>query len=148
MKKLTTVHILKPNVASLVAGLAIAFPALLSTGCGPTGPQKITVQGTVTLDGVPVPEGQVVFIPSDPALGAAGGAIADGVFTVTTFKGPHRVEVHAQKQVTRPVPPGALPEEGITFVSIIPKRYNERTTLTFDVQSPNDKPEFALNSNK
>jgi len=137
-----------PNVASLVAGLAIAFPALLSTGCGPTGPQKITVQGTVTLDGVPVPEGQVVFIPSDPALGAAGGAIADGVFTVTTFKGPHRVEVHAQKQVTRPVPPGALPEEGITFVSIIPKRYNERTTLTFDVQSPNDKPEFALNSNK
>ena len=148
MKKLTTVHILKPNVASLVAGLAIAFPALLSTGCGPTGPQKITVQGTVTLDGVPVPEGQVVFIPSDPALGAAGGAIADGVFTVTTFKGPHQVEVHAEKQVTRPVPPGALPEEGITFVSIIPKRYNERTTLTFDVQSPNDKPEFALNSNK
>jgi len=148
MKKLTTVHILKPNVASLVAGLAIAFPALLSTGCGPTGPQKITIQGMVTLDGVPVQEGQVVFIPSDPALGAAGGAIADGVFTVTTFKGPHQVEVHAEKQVTRPVPPGALPEEGITFVSIIPKRYNERTTLTFDVQSPNDKPEFALNSNK
>ena len=148
MKKLTTVHILKPNVASLVAGLAIAFPALLSTGCGPTGPQKITIQGMVTLDGVPVQEGQVVFIPSDPALGAAGGAIADGVFTVTTFKGPHRVEVHAQKQVTRPVPPGALPEEGITFVSIIPKRYNEKTTLTFDVRSSTDAPEFALTSDK
>jgi hypothetical protein len=148
MKKLATVDISKPNVVSLVTGLAITFPMLLTIGCGPTGPQKITIQGMVTLDGVPVPEGQVVFIPSDPALGAAGGAIADGKFTVTTFKGPHRVEVHAEKQLTRPVPPGAPPEAGISFVSIIPKRYNEKTILTFDVQSSTDTPEFALTSDK
>jgi hypothetical protein len=148
MKKLTSVHILKPSVASLVAGLAFAFPALLSTGCGPTDAQKITIQGRVTLDGVPLPQGSVIFIPSDPALGAAGGRIAEGVLTVTTFKGPHKVEVYAEKQVTRPVPPGAPPEAGISFVSIIPKRYNEKTTLTFDVQSSTDAPEFALTSDK
>jgi len=151
MKKLaaiSSVHVTSPRFMSRLASFAVVIPVLLSTGCGPTGPQKITIQGMVSLDDVPLPEGQVVFIPSDPSLGAAGGAIADGVFTVTTFKGPHQVEVHAQKQVTRPVPSGALPEEGITFVSIIPPRYNEKTTLTFDVQSPNDKPDFALTSDK
>jgi hypothetical protein len=56
--------------------------------------------------------------------------------------------VHAEKQLPRPVPPDAPPESGITFVNIIPKRYNEQTTLAFDVQSTNDKPEFALTSNK
>jgi hypothetical protein len=138
----------KPRVVWRLASLTIAIPVLLSTGCGPSGPQKITIRGMVTLDGVALPEGQVVFIPSDPSLGAAGGAIANGVFTVTTYKGPHQVEVHAEKRLPRPVPPGAPPEAGFTFVSIIPKRYNEQTTLTFDVHSPNDRPEFALTSDK
>lgn len=151
MKMLPTAYsndVTKSRVISRMASLAVMVLALLGTGCGPTGPQKITIQGMVTLDGVSLPEGQVVFIPSDPSLGAAGGAIASGVFTVTTFKGPHKVEVHAEKQLTRPVPPGAPPEEGISFVSIIPKRYNEKTTLTFDVQSPSDRPELALTSDK
>jgi len=148
MKILPNVRALKPHVVSQLAGLVFVLTALLSTGCGPTGPQKITIRGMVTLDGVSLPEGQVVFIPSDPSLGAAGGAIANGVFTVTTYKGPHQVEVHAEKRLPRPVPPGAPPESGFTFVNIIPKRYNEQTTLAVDVQSPNDKPEFALTSDK
>lgn len=148
MNALFTVCVTKPRGAALLAGIVIVLFVLASVGCTNTGPQTITIQGTVTLDGAPLPEGQVVFIPTSPALGAAGGAIADGVFTVTTYKGPHTVEVHAEKQLTRPVPPGAPPEAGITFVSIIPNRYNEKTTLTFDVQSPADKPEFALTSDK
>ena len=144
----SSVHVTKPRCMPWLASLAVVIPALLSTGCGPSGPQKITIQGMVTLDGVSLPEGQVVFIPTDPSLGAVGGAITDGVFTVTTYTGPHQVEVHAEKQLTRPVPPGAPPEAGVTFVNIIPPHYNEKTTLTFDVQSPNDKPEFALTSDK
>lgn len=148
MKMLPAVLVTNPRVVSRLASIAVAFPVLLSAGCGPVGPQKITIRGMVTLDGVPLPEGQVVFIPSDPSLGAAGGAIAKGVFTVTTYKGPHQVEVHAEKRLPRPLFPGAALEAGFTFVSIIPKRYNEKTTLTFDVQSPNDWPEFALTSDK
>jgi hypothetical protein len=128
------------------ASLVIMVTAALCTACAPTGPKTITIRGMVTLDGAPLPEGQVVFIPTDPSLGAAGGAIADGVFTVTTFKGPHKVQVNAEKQLA--VPPGAPPGAGITFVSIIPNRYNEKTTLTFDVQSPNNRPDFALTSGK
>lgn len=131
----------------LFLSAAVSILSLAFIGCGPRDP-RVTIQGAVTLDGEPLPNGQVIFIPNSPALGAAGGAIADGVFTVTTYKGPHKVEVHAEKQLTRPVPSGAPPEAGITFVSIIPKRYNEKTTLSFDVQSPADKPEFALTSDK
>lgn len=130
------------------ACLAITVAAVLSTACAPKGPGTITIRGMVILDGAPVPEGQVVFIPTDPSLGAAGGAIANGVFAITTSKGPHTVQVHAEKRLTRPVPPGAPPEAGITSVSIIPDRYNAKTTLTFDVQSPADKPEFILTSDK
>lgn len=148
MKRFETCLTTAPAEVFGAACLTIMVTAMLCTACAPTGPGTITIQGMVTLDGAPLPEGQVVFIPTDPSLGAAGGAVADGVFTITTYKGPHKVEVHAEKQLTRPVPAGAPPEAGITFVSIIPKRYNEKTTLTFDVQSPNDRPEFPLTSDK
>jgi hypothetical protein len=117
---------------------------MLAGGCGAKGPAKITIHGAVTLDGEPLPEGQVVFIHADPAVGAVGGSIVNGNFTVTTFKGPHTIEVHCMQRRPRPIPPGGRPEDGITEVSIIPPRYNEQTELTFDVQSPEDRPEFAL----
>lgn len=120
--------------------------AMLAGGCGPKGPTKITIRGAVTLDGEPLPTGQVVFIHADPSVGAAGGAIVNGSFTVTTYKGAHAVEVHCMQQRPRPIPPGGRPEDGITEVSIIPRRYNEETELTFDVQSPEDRPEFALST--
>lgn len=130
-----------------MAGVLLLVAVSLGNGCGSQrGPAKITIRGTVTLDGQPLPEGQVVFIPDDPVLGAAGGTIVDGRFTVTTYKGPHKVEVHCMKQVSRPVRPGGRPEDGITFVGIIPPRYNEKTTLTFDVQTPKDQPALTLTS--
>jgi hypothetical protein len=126
----------------------LAGAVFLSSGCGPAGPKKISIRGTVTLDGQQLPEGQVVFIPTDPALGAAGGAIVNGVFTLSTYKGPHRVEVNSQKTKAQAVPDGGLPESGLTFVDIIPSRYNEKTTLSFDVQSSQDRPEFNLTSDR
>jgi len=146
-------HALERNstARAVLAGVVCMLAPLVGSGCGRAGPEKITLHGTVSLDGSPLPEGQIVFIPATPSLGAAGAAIVDGEFTVTTYKGPHTVEVHAQKQQTRPVPadtPDALPEDGITFVNIIPSRYNTSTTLAFDVQSSTDAPEFALTSDK
>ena len=126
----------------------LAGALFLSSGCGPAGPGKITIQGVVTLDGQPLSDGQIVFIPTDPALGAAGGAIVDGGFTLSTYKGPHRVEVNSQKTKAQPVPIGGLPESGLAFVDIIPSRYNEKTTLSFDVQSSQDRPQFTLTSDK
>jgi len=142
-------------VACLVLTRSLAAWALVSaavaitlTGCGPAGPRKIKISGTVTLDGSPLAEGNVVFIPLDPALGAAGGAIAAGGFTVETYPGPHRIEVYADKKESRPIGPDDPPELGFTLTSLIPERYNKKTTLTFDVQSPQDRPELVLTSRK
>lgn len=143
--KSTMIRSLACSWASIGVLAGVLF---LPSGCSPAGPRKMTIRGTVTFDGQPLPEGQVVFIPNDPALGAAGGAIVNGVFTLSTYKGPHRVEVNSQKTKAQPVPAGGLPESGLTFVDIIPSRYNEKTTLSFDVQSSQDRPEFTLTSDR
>jgi hypothetical protein len=46
----------------------------------------------------------------------------------------------------RPAAPGALPEAGIVVWSIIPARYNEKSTLSYNVQSASDRPAFDLTS--
>lgn len=127
--------------------MALATALIIAAGCGPKDP-RITVHGTVTLDGQPLAEGRVGFIPDDKALGASGASIEDGRFSIKVYKGPSRVEITAQKMGQRPAAPGALPEAGIVVWSIIPARYNKNSTLSYDVQSASDKPAFDLTSEK
>jgi hypothetical protein len=134
-----------PTPGSLLVTLAAAL--ITAAGCGPKDP-RITVHGTVTLDGQPLAEGRVGFIPDDKALGASGASIEDGRFSIKVYKGPSRVEITAQKEGQRPAAPGALPEAGIVVWSIIPARYNEKSTLSYNVQSASDRPVFDLTSEK
>jgi hypothetical protein len=97
------------------------------------------------LDGKPLSDGQVVFVPVDPALGAAGGTIVSGTFAVTTYRGPHKVEVYSVRQQLQPGN-GKDMQPYTDLVNVIPARYCEKTTLTCDVQTPNDRPAFALTS--
>jgi len=129
--------------------LAIASVAMIvaAAGCGPQDP-RVTIQGTVALDGRPLSQGQVVFMPANKSLRAEGAAVKDGGFTIRVHKGPHRVEINANVEERRNAGPNALPEAGITYQSLIPPRYNEKSTLTFDVQSAQDKPAFDLMSDK
>lgn len=121
--------------------------SLLPMGCGPRDP-RVTIRGSVSLDGKPVSSGQVIFIPSESTLTAGGGALKDGQFTVLVHRGSHRVKVEAYAEERRTTDPNEPPESAVVYRSIIPQRYNEKTTLTFDVQSPSDRPEFALTSDK
>jgi len=105
------------------------------TACGRPGPPRFTISGTVMLDGSPLKSGGVAFLPEDPTAAAAGGEVVDGAFTVTVSKGPHRVEVTALS-----MKPGA----DSVPVNIIPRRYNAKTTLSFDVQTAKDQPKFEL----
>ncbi len=45
--------------------------ALLLAGCGPSGPERYELTGQVTLNGEPVPSGEIIFEP-DPAEGNVG----------------------------------------------------------------------------
>ena len=134
-----------PGLQSVAAVALVA--AATATGCSPRDP-RVTIQGQVMLDGKPLSEGQVIFRPEDKALRAEGAAVKDGGFKIRVHKGPHRVEINAQVEETRNAGPNALPEAGIVSRSIIPPRYNEKSTLSFDVQSAQDKPAFDLTSDK
>lgn len=128
--------------------LLSAFAVLIFMGCGPAGPRKIKITGIVTLDESPLAEGNVIFIPLDPTLGASGGQIVAGDFTLETYPGPHRVEVYADRKVSRAIRPDDPPELAFVLTSLIPERYNKKSTLTVDVQSPNDRPELVLTTRK
>jgi hypothetical protein len=101
-------QIAHPNRA--VRGLLLAATALLTACCGyrPDLPPTERVTGTVTLDGAPVPNARVQFVP-DNSKGtegamAAGTTDADGRYELVTatvkgaIVGHHQVSVEARAQ--------------------------------------------------
>jgi hypothetical protein len=48
--------------------VAVLVTALVLIGCGPAPPQIVPVSGTVTLDGKPLPNAEIRFIPTRPGL--------------------------------------------------------------------------------
>ena len=69
---------------------AVLIPWLLSGCGGPSGPATYDLSGNVTLDGKPVPGGQIVFEPDRTAgnSGSQGFAeIRDGKYDTTTGRG-------------------------------------------------------------
>jgi hypothetical protein len=63
----------------------LALPVLLA-GCSGSGPAIVPVSGTVTLDGVPVAEANVMFAPVAGGRPAEGRTDAAGKFSLSTEK--------------------------------------------------------------
>ncbi len=124
----------------LVIALICVLPSLLS-GCGK--PEFETVTGTVTFDDQPVPEGDIIFQPADPKYGPDAGKIIDGKFTLQVRPGNRKVIIRA----TRLVPGKVGPMGEDAHEDYIPEQYNEKTTLTADVNSgAKNEFTFALKS--
>ncbi len=136
--------------------LAACGLASLSHGCSrgaATRVATVPVHGTVTLDGKPLPYGQVVFQPLSGRV--AKGVIKDGQFTLGTYKaadgavlGRHRVSVTARKMLEGEEP-GALgmPRFG---PSLIPERYGDSAVsgLEFEVTSGDNAFHIELSSRR
>lgn len=135
--------------------LMIAFTSaalFLSTtlGCGGPADGRISVTGTVTFDGEPLADGEIVFYKG---AGAAGmGGIQDGSFSVQQSAAsvgmqPGTYDVAVMSWI---VEPGESSPEGeilsIEGESRIPRKYNETTTsgLTAEVSEANSQLTFEL----
>lgn len=140
------------NTASSVLPLVIFV--LVASGCG--GPSRPSVDGHVTLDGQPLEQGSISFIPTGTTQGPlTGSIIADGEYHIDSASGPvvgqYKVEIRASmptgKQVPLPppAPPGAMIDE---VAEVIPSRYNTESTLTAEVKEKKNKLDFHLKSNK
>ncbi len=106
---------------------------ILLSGCG--GKSLTTISGTVTLDGKPVEDGSIQFIPTGAEGTTEGANIKGGKYTATVSPGKNEVKIfasedHPTKTIAN-VEPGKPPVPA--KVSIIPEVYNSKTTLSIDV---------------
>ena len=124
--------------------IAILLPLYLLAvaGCGGSNQAETRkISGTVTLDGRPLTQGYVLFVP-DKGLAAKGPIQSDGGYTLGTYGsadgavlGTHRVAVVCREEA----PPVQDKDLGIEIPrpgrSLIPDRYSDTATsgLTFEV---------------
>src|SRR5437762_8595277 len=80
-------------------GLSFAFAAIFIAGCGPREPATYEVRGTVAWKGQPLPDGYVIFSPSDgQSLKDDAGKITAGAFVFRSTAGPKTVEIWANRE--------------------------------------------------
>lgn len=138
-----------PCCSILTAGLL----ALAGCGSAESNLDRVPVQGTVHLDGQPLPKGSISFVPQEPTFGPrSSGIIQNGEFRLTSKNGPvpgsHRVEILADQSIALEDPAVAAKLPGHTPPpNPVGRRYNEKSELTatisfdseplhFDVKGP------------
>ena len=126
-----------PTTAVVVFGLLLGLAC--ADGCSSEA-GKATVSGEVTLDGQPLKEGVIRFVPADGKSPTADAAIVVGRFEATVPLGTKRVEISAPKVVGKrkmyDTPQSPWVDE---VAELIPARYNVKSMLTAEVKKgPND----------
>jgi hypothetical protein len=126
--------------------IAALLATSLALGCGREGPERVAVQGTVTVDGQPLKSGFITFTPMEGTEGPKASAeIAEGKFELDRDRGPMigklRVEVRAEQDLGIALDdpeefdakaPRVLPRNPI------PPQYNDRSTLVCETSA--DRP--------
>jgi hypothetical protein len=126
----------------------LALACLWSAGCSGG---LAEVSGTVHLDGRPIEEGAINFIPIEGTQGpASGAAIRDGKYHIPRSKGvapgKHRVELRAFRNTGRKVqdptgPPGARMDERVPAFG---PEYNDDSKLTREVKPGSNTFDFDI----
>lgn len=128
------------HLAVLVAAAAVA------AGCGRSKPARPMqqVSGTVTLDGQPLPEGEIFF--KNTAAGEVDIlSVTEGRFQGKVGVGTRRVEIYAYHEKEVIPMPGEPPEK--TRENYIPARYNVKSKLTVEIAAGAAAPlEFKVTS--
>jgi hypothetical protein len=126
----------------------LAAALLLLAGCSGN---RAEISGTVRLNGHPIEEGSINFIPVEGATGPGTGAvIKDGRYHIPRDKGAtvghNRVELRAFVSTGRKVKDptgkrGTLTDER---VMAFPPEYNDRSTIVKDVQPGSNTFDFDV----
>jgi hypothetical protein len=91
--------------------------------------------GSVTLDGAPLAEGEIIFVSPDNSTTPSAGEVKDGQFKCRVTPGAKKVQINATRDTGRKEADGWAIRE-----SIVPEKYNTKTELTADVKpkGPNE----------
>jgi hypothetical protein len=146
---------------------ACSFVGMACPGCN-KGPELGSVSGVVTMDGRPLPNAVVTFVPAAGGRAAIGQTDANGqyklVFVGTTgaLVGQHRVSVTTVPKAQGSAPAGKMTEEEYQkqaaagmdaaayekaqVVEPIPERYNTKTELVKEVKAGQNTINLELTS--
>jgi hypothetical protein len=138
---------------------AWAVPLLLlagAAGCGPSADNlnRQAVAGTITLDGKPLAEGTIHFVPSSTeATTEVSEVIKDGKYSFSKYSGPvpgpYKVQISAPEAQPFTPPAGKSPGEFLIPVAKqnVPEKYNVKTILTATIKPDHSGPlDFPLSS--
>jgi hypothetical protein len=135
--------------------LTLTLTLACLAGCGKSsGIEKVVVTGMVTLDGQPIPNGEIRFIPASGTPGPiSGGAIKEGQYVAQgrggVPLGNHQVDIRAYRVKAKgPGQAGSIDAEGGPAVQYLDAKYNERTTLTAEIDATTQTKDFELTSGK
>lgn len=136
---------MKPCLLSL--GLICSF-VLFTCGCDSGDERAVTyiVSGEITLDGEPIPAGEVVFRSTSTTERSYAGPITDGRYSFASSPGVKRVEISVMEVVEGAVGQPGTPGDPVgpenpaqVYQESVPPRYNANSTLTARVtpEGPN-----------
>ncbi len=122
---------------------AVSIALLLLGGCGRHG-NHAAVDGQVTLDGEPLAQGSILFVPMEGTQGVPTGAdIKAGHYRLPITKGPavgwNRVEITAVRPSGKMAadPMGLPGQQREMYVSAVAARFNTNSMLKIEV-TPGD----------
>jgi len=123
---------------------ACTFIALWMAGCS-SGTSEGNVTAVVTVDGQPLKEGSISFVPVDGKSSTAGGSITDGKFTGKVPLGEMKVQIRAKKVIGKKkmydTPDSPVVEE---VEELLDEKYNDKTELTMTVAAGDQTKTFEV----
>jgi hypothetical protein len=133
-----------PRTPLLNSPALIVLCAISAIGCS-SGEKVGQVQGRVSVNGQPVAEGDIRFLPMDGGSRATGGLITNGAFDVEVPVGKQRVEIFSNVIDEAKTPPNPTPEQ-IVMKKLVPDRYNIESEEVLEVKPGLNEPVFDLKS--
>ena len=125
----------------LVVAVGLAGMGL---GCSPSGN---SVSGKVTLDGAPLDDANISFVPKAAAQKQAGWAtMAAGQYTIPPSSGLGTGEFRVEIRALRPTGEKSSDPSMIPSKEIIPAKYNTQSRLTAEIKPGENVKSFDLKS--
>ena len=144
---------IQDDMISRFISRTLVLLSLLAAGCNSNSlPNLVPVSGTVLLDGKPMPQGTIGFVPVDPTGEVASSPIVNGKFQMVTTASSRGVVSGAYHIIISSHEPVALPDPSVPFQldpnnlppppkSLIPEKYgNPKTSGLVTTVAPNMPP--------
>ncbi len=132
--------------------LGLTFVCLMVAcflGCGPRGPSLGQVEGTVTLDSVPLPGATVIFTPVDGGPASMAKTDGQGYYSLESAGGKRGAVVGKHKVSISTYEAGETDDSGQLVGHVperVPAKYNRETTLEREVKRGRNVINFELQS--